>query len=368
MRILHIHPSLNCGGIEAMICGLANEMVKDQDVTVCSIFKPLLENQFWYKLMPSVKKMTTNKTRTGFSIKEIFKIYNLIRKGSFDVVHLHGFMIYYILTIILLHKKVKFFYTLHSDARMESNKWDRKILAIKKFFFKSHWVTPITISPSSQNSFKEVYKCPSALIQNGIPAPTVSYKYRSVIEKYKITSKTKIFLHAGRIDTAKNQVVMCESFTQLISEGLDIVLLIAGTINNKDIFENLKPYFCERIQYIGELSDLREWFAVVDAMPMPSIWEGLPIALLEAMSVGCIPICSKVGGIPDVVTNGENGLLSATPQTQDFANALRDYLELPVENRKQMVERAIDTFKKSYSIQITTNNYIELYKGNYALT
>ena len=40
MNILHIHPSLKIGGIEAMICGLANQLVKEEEVTVCSIFEP----------------------------------------------------------------------------------------------------------------------------------------------------------------------------------------------------------------------------------------------------------------------------------------------------------------------------------------
>ena len=57
MKILHIHPAMRGGGIEAMICGLANEMAKAQDVTVCSIFKPLADDVFWNKLSPSVHKI-----------------------------------------------------------------------------------------------------------------------------------------------------------------------------------------------------------------------------------------------------------------------------------------------------------------------
>ena len=50
MKILHIHTSFTSGGIEAMICGLANEMVKTEDVSVCSIFKPKENDVFWNKL------------------------------------------------------------------------------------------------------------------------------------------------------------------------------------------------------------------------------------------------------------------------------------------------------------------------------
>lgn len=56
MKILQIHHSLAGGGIESMVCALANEMVKTEDVTVCSIFKPKPQDVFWNKLDPSIKK------------------------------------------------------------------------------------------------------------------------------------------------------------------------------------------------------------------------------------------------------------------------------------------------------------------------
>ena len=52
MKILHIHPAMAGGGIEAMICGLANEMVKTHEVTVCSIFMPKPKDIFWLNCFP----------------------------------------------------------------------------------------------------------------------------------------------------------------------------------------------------------------------------------------------------------------------------------------------------------------------------
>ena len=74
MKILHIHPSLASGGIEAMICALANEMSKQHEVTVCSIFTPKDNHIFWHKLNYKVQRETIGKQTKGFSINEIFKI------------------------------------------------------------------------------------------------------------------------------------------------------------------------------------------------------------------------------------------------------------------------------------------------------
>ena len=128
MKILHIHPAMKGGGIEAMITALANEMSKNNDVTVCTIFDPLAEDVFWNKLSSTVSKDSLGKTTPGFSLKEIFKIYNYLRSGGFEIVHVHGFFYYYALSILLLHQKIKFIYTVHSDAFMENTVWDKRIL------------------------------------------------------------------------------------------------------------------------------------------------------------------------------------------------------------------------------------------------
>lgn len=127
---------------------------------------------------------------------------------------------------------------------------------------------------------------------------------KNLVSGFRISDKTKLFIHAGRMDTPKNQVVLCRIFKRLIDEGEDVVLLIAGSNHRKDIYNQLVPFFCDRIRYLGERSDIPQLMAQCDAMCLPSIWEGLPITLLEALSVGCIPICSPVGGIPNVVETG----------------------------------------------------------------
>ena len=75
MKILHIHPAMKGGGIESMICALANEMSKTENVTVCSLFQPQPDDVFWNKLSPNVHKKTLGKCKEGISFKEIFKIY-----------------------------------------------------------------------------------------------------------------------------------------------------------------------------------------------------------------------------------------------------------------------------------------------------
>ena len=358
MKILHIHPSMTSGGIEAMISALANEMAKKEDVTVCSIFKPTSNDIFWSRLTPCVKKITLGKMKSGFSISTIFKIFNTIRTGHFDVVNMHGMFYYYVLPVLLFHKKIKFFYTVHSDAKKENTSWDKKLFFVKKYCFVKGFIHPITISKTSQKSFSDLYQCSSKLIFNGVIKPELTND--DLLQGYRLTEKTKIFIHVGRISTPKNQLVLCKVFKRLIDEGNDVVLLIVGAKQMENIFQNIKPYFCERIVYLGERNDILQLMAHCDAMCLPSIWEGLPITLIEALSVGCIPICSSVGGIPDVILDGENGLLSKSCSEEDFFFTVKRYLSLTDKQCKYIICNCLKSFSK-YNIRNTAEEYLKYY-------
>lgn len=362
MKILHIHPSLAGGGIEAMICGLANEMAKTEDVTVCSIFEPKETDVFYKKLSEDVKKVTCHKNKEGFSIKEIIRVTNIIRKGKYDAVNMHGFMYYYMFAIVLsFFSNTRFFYTVHSSADRESYSWDTKLFKLKKFFFRKKIVCPITISHVSKDSFTRVYHCDSKLIYNGIPTPRIGTE--DVISPYRFTERTRVFIHPGRISKAKNQGVLCQVFKALIDEGEDIVLLIAGSADNTEILSAIAPLFCKRIVYLGVRSDIPQLLAQSDAMCLSSIWEGLPVTLLEAIAVGCIPICTPVGGIVNVINDGENGLLSSSSSENDYRHAIKRFLAMSDEERRMMGKRAVSSFDK-YKIEHTAQEYIKHYQDS----
>lgn len=359
MHILHIHPSLAGGGIESMICGLANAMGEREEVSVCSIFQPQKSDLFWYKLSPKVKRVTLGKRKQGFSIVEIFRIFFLIWRGGFDVVNLHGFFYYYALTVLLLHHRIKFFYTVHSDAVKENSHWDRRFFPFKRFCFRRGWIHPITISKASQESFERLYQCDSQLIYNGVARPIKVSD--DLVGSFRLTEKSRLFIHAGRIDTPKNQVVLCKVFKRLIENGEDVILLIAGAKQKQDIYNQIAPYFCNRIRYLGERSDIPQLMAQCDAMCLPSIWEGLPVTLLEALSVGCIPICSPVGGIPNVVEQGKNGCLSDSSSEEDYYQTMKAYLQFSDEELTAMRTRCRESFSK-YDIENTAAHYLYAYQ------
>ena len=361
MKILQIHVGLSLmGGAESVVIGLANELSKNNDARVCSIFKPADGGVYYTRLSERVQKEHLGIEKNGFSFKNLWKIFKYLKNTDAEIVHFHGFFYYYALPIILFHKRIKFVYTLHSDAYMENSKWDRRIMWLKTFCMKHHWIYPVTISPESKDSFTKLYGLDSRLIRNGVARSNVSQSPNDV-DFARITENTKVFFHPGRISTPKNQVVLCRVFQKLIKDNEDVVLLIAGTKQDVAIFKELEPMFCDRIRYLGERNDVPQLLAHADGFCLPSIWEGLPITLLESLSVGCIPICSPVGGIVGVIKDGYNGFLSRSSSEEDYYNCMKKYLNLPKKQITPVKVHCLESFA-SYDVSNMTKNYLDYYK------
>ena len=88
----------------------------------------------------------------------------------------------------------------------------------------------------------------------------------------------------------------------------------------------LRPKY---VEFLGELADLKPAYEKSDLVVLTSDWEGTPNVLLEAMSRGLPVVATKVGGVPELVRNGENGLLVETDDADSVASSLITLIENP---------------------------------------
>lgn len=350
MKILHIHISLSSqGGIETFVASLSNEQAQQgHDVHVLSVFQPL--GGVWERFIPLVHKHTLGKLTQGFSLRFPYQIYRFIRQGGYDIVHVHGFIAYYAISIALLHRNIKFVYTVHNDAFHEGNKWDQRLLSLKRFIFRHHWAQAVTISQASQESFVRLYGFSAPMIYNGIDLPKLSATSRNDYE----------LILPARIAEAKNHLTLCRVVTDLIQEGYPLHLTLAGDKQNETIFRSIQPYLNQHIEYIGSVSDIPLRLQQSGALCMPSIWEGMPMTVIEALSCGCLPVCTPVGGIPEMVHDAENGFLSQDTSEQAYKEALLRYLRLSSQQRSDMRKKAIQT-AQNFSMAQTAKQYLALY-------
>ena len=92
-----------------------------------------------------------------------------------------------------------------------------------------------------------------------------------------------------------------------------------------------------------------------DVYLQPSVWEGLPNALLEAMACGVICVASDAGGITDVIEHEENGFVIPIHQLNRLAEAVHDVVNLPNETKDLILSNARDTIQRRFSPQNELN-------------
>jgi glycosyltransferase involved in cell wall biosynthesis len=116
----------------------------------------------------------------------------------------------------------------------------------------------------------------------------------------------------------------------------------------------------EDIRFLGNRRDVPALLAAADLFVLPSLWEGLPLVLLEAMAAGLPAVVTAVGGNPEVVENGVSGVLVPAGDEQALAAAMLSLLNNPL-RRQQMGQAARERFDRYFSLR----RFIEAHENLY---
>ena len=105
---------------------------------------------------------------------------------------------------------------------------------------------------------------------------------------------------------------------------------------------------------------MSDYYLCSDAFVLTSIFEGLPISLLEALSAGVIPVCTAVGGIKNIVTT-DIGYLSEEVNTNSFLKTVNAYLNASASTIQQLKHNGKELYKKEFSMASCALKYDALY-------
>ena len=127
--------------------------------------------------------------------------------------------------------------------------------------------------------------------------------------------------------------------TRLEKEEKHFQLLVIGDWSFCEEANQLKKKAGERIHFLGTQTNVQDYLYCADAFCLSSVYEGLPISLLEALSCGCVPVCTPVGGIKDVVQNEVTGFLSDSVSEDDYYRAVNRFMESKDKIKEYLAKR-----------------------------
>lgn len=179
-----------------------------------------------------------------------------------------------------------------------------------------------------------------------------------------LAEEAEVVLNVGRQDPQKGQRFLLEAIARLVSARPRLVLLVAGRRGtSSDELEALRDQLGlgEKVRFLGHRDDVPELLAAADVFAFPSLFEGLPGAVIEAMALGLPVVAARIPPLYEVVEEGHSALLVDPTSPIELAAAMARVLEDAVFARA-LGERGAEIFTERFTLERSARRMAELYR------
>lgn len=343
------------GGVFTYIVDLANELVRFYDMYIAYAVRPQTpvdyREQFDKQIhLIKVKNFTRN-VDFKKDLKAFFEIRKIAKEISPDIIHLHSSKAGTLGRWAFSGRKTALFYTPHGYSFLMADCGWKKRLLFKMIEIVSA-KRNCTVISCSEGEHMETLKLTkkAAYVNNGINiAKLQQLIYNSVpVKKKKFTVFT-----LGRICAQKNPVLF-----NWIAEALPEVQFI--WIGDGELRHELKSSNIKITGWVKREKAL-QYSLEADVFLLVSLWEGLPMSLLEAMYMKKVCVVSDVVGNHDVIHTNQNGYVCHKPS--DFVKAIREVMK---NGQDILAERAYEDVIREYNTTIMAEKYYKIYRKGFA--
>ncbi|MBN1844234.1 MAG: glycosyltransferase [Sedimentisphaerales bacterium] len=207
------------------------------------------------------------------------------------------------------------------------------------------------------------------LIANGIDLARFAGGRPLELAPFGLAEKAPTVGFVGRLDPVKNVDILLRALAEIHADPANqreetLQALIAGDGPEKDALQNLARDLglAGRVHFTGMRRDVERLLGSLDVFILPSRWEGLPLACLEAMAAERPVIASRTEGLVDVIDSGRTGILVEPSSVSDLAGAIRRLVNDPT--LAGHLGRAAGAYvRRHFARQTMVDNYAALYRS-----
>ncbi len=353
------------GGAENHLCQLAS-LLKRAGYAVT--FAYLFENSISRKkeLQRQGIKALDLEAKFKYDPRPIFKLADII--AQYDYVHLNLFQaeIYGLLAAKIAKYNGKIISAIHNMEELYQNKL---ITWFYRFLFSGRVDRYVAISKAVSSYFQKKTHCMPArikVIYYGVGYRDQDFQGNIKLTKYGLSKADLKVALIGRYAPQKGHEFLVGAIPLIIKQIPQAKFLFIGRDEKK-----LKPKLIalaeklnvlDRIVFIPEQKNILPFYKQIDLLALPSIWEGLGLVVLEAMSARVPVVASAVGPLPEIIDDGQTGLLVKPKNAEALATAVVKLLR----DRKlcdKLTANAYRTVKLKFCPGIMLEKYLDLLKG-----
>jgi glycosyltransferase involved in cell wall biosynthesis len=315
--------------------------------------------------------------RPGFDLSLPLKIARSVRKRAIDVVHAHQYTCFVYGALSKLRTRRPLLFTEHGRFHPDLPSTRRRAFntlfsmlcdritavsgGVKKSLVEIEGFDPVTIE----------------VISNGIePTRFAASTKEEARHLLGVPAASKVVGTVGRLNSIKNQAFLIRAFQRVLREVPDALLLIVGDGDEATRLRGLAAGLGldGSVRFLGAREDVDRILPAFDVFALSSLSEGMPITLLEAMAASTVIVSTAVGGIPEILRDGEEAILIspgttvgrgeslAEDEAARFAAALsRALLEPDLAGR--LARNAHERLLREFTLDVACGKYLEIYRG-----
>ena len=340
------------GGVYTYMQSLANRLCNEYDIVIAYSMRPQTPKDFRKYFNENIKFIEVKNFTRSIGKKDlsaVFEVRKIVKEEKPDIVHIHSSKAGIIGRLAINDKNIKMFYTPHGysflkqdDSKLKRSfyKYTEKVAAIYK-----KDCTTIACSYGEYEEGLKLYKNCS-YVSNGIDMNEIDSFKLEKNEGNKIRICT-----VGRIDIQKNP----ELFNKIAEKFPNVEFVWIGEGWKRDLLTS------SNIKITGwkTREETLQEVAKCDIFLLPSIWEGLPMSLLEAMYIGKPCVVSNISGNNNVIVNGVNGFICNN--LENYYDAINNIIQNKC-NTEEICANAKKSIINEFNIDSMSKKYSEMYK------
>lgn len=362
IKLLQITHDLAIGGLQQVVVNICRKINREKfDISVLCLRHKGEFVQEIEKIGIKVYLLSKKNGRTDYF--SFIKVAKILNEENIDVIHTHNTQPFVDGTIGAVLSGVKTI--VHTDHARNFPDKKRYMFAewlMSKMAYKVVGVSDHT--SRNLHKYEKISRKKIITILNGIDG----IKYNISIDKKKkrqelgISWQGPIIGLGVRLEEQKGIIYLLRAMPIILNVFPNITLIIAGkgSIENSLKNEAQKLGVSDNVLFVGPRLDLPEMLKLFDLYVLPSLWEGLPMVLLEAMAAGCPIVATDVGGNSLAITHRQNGSLIASRDHKILASEV-----IKILNDHDLMEKYINNghkvFNQQFSAEIMTKQYEDLY-------
>ena len=368
MRVIHIFNELKYSGAEIMYANAAS-LFQEQGVEMIALsmgeqigdFLPRFKAE---NIEVHYKKLSLTEYNPFVLVPFFLNMYQFVRQYQIDVIHIHRSKHSWWFSLIGYIAGVKTIRTVHNVFKHRKLTWIKGFL--ERYTARKLFKTTFqTIGKSVHDNELYYYKNKSVVVNNWYDGGKF-YLTKSLSEKQELRNSLSIpkdatvIVSTGGCSPIKNHHDIIEAL-QLVNEKIECFYLHLGhgktEKEEQELARSLGVY--EKVCFLGNQKNVRDYLIASDVYVMPSRFEGLSIAAIEAMACGLPSVLYNAPGLRDLIHNDDNGLL-IEPNPKALAKAVLELNE-NAHLRETMGNKAHQFVSHNFSVLNGVKGIMKLY-------